>query len=103
MYQNRKLLYTVFPKKPTVSKIIARIGPLLQVFPDIEDATRIDAQLALSLHPTVPHGIRPLGPGNDPGDPLAYPHQKHPIHPILTTVSTTLLTKFHKNPKFRKK
>ena len=88
---------------PTVSKIIARIGPLLQVFPDTEDATRIDAQLALSLHPTVPHGIRPLGPGNDPGDPLAYPHQKHPIHPILTTVSTTLLTKFHKNPKFRKK
>lgn len=88
---------------PTVSKIIARIGPLLQVFPDIEDATRIDAQLALSLHPTVPHGVRPLGPGNDPGDPLAHPHQKNPLHPILTTVSTTSLTKFYKNPKLRKK
>ena len=88
---------------PTVSKIIARIGPLLQVFPDIEDATRIDAQLALSLHPTVPHGVRPHGPGNDPGDPLAHPHQKNPLHPILTTVSTTSLTKFYKNPKLRKK
>lgn len=63
---------------PTVSKIIARIGPLLNVFPDTEHADRIDALLALPLHPAVPRGVRPLGPGNDPGDPLVntYKHQK---------------------------
>lgn len=54
---------------PTVSKIVSRVGPLLQVFPDLEHAARIDAQMALPMHPAVPRGARPLGPGNDPGDP----------------------------------
>ena len=42
---------------------------MLQIFPDTEHAEQIDAQMALPLHPTVPRGVRPLGPGNDPGDP----------------------------------
>ncbi|WP_415492306.1 peptidoglycan D,D-transpeptidase FtsI family protein [Acetobacter sp.] len=54
---------------PTVSKIVSRIGPMLQIFPDMAHAAQIDAQLALPMHPSVPRGVRPLGPGNDPGDP----------------------------------
>lgn len=54
---------------PTVSKIITRIGPMLQIFPDTAHAAEIDAGMALPMHPTPPRGVRPLGPGNDPGDP----------------------------------
>ncbi|MFT8441175.1 peptidoglycan D,D-transpeptidase FtsI family protein [Acetobacter fabarum] len=54
---------------PTVSRVISRIGPMLQIFPDVEHAAQIDAQLAIPMHPAVPRGVRPLGPGNDPGDP----------------------------------
>ncbi|MCG4259442.1 penicillin-binding protein 2 [Acetobacter senegalensis] len=54
---------------PTVSKIISRIGPMLQIFPDTAHAAEIDAAMALPMHPPVPRGVRPLGPGNDPGDP----------------------------------
>jgi cell division protein FtsI (penicillin-binding protein 3) len=54
---------------PTVSKIISRIGPMLQIFPDTAHAAQIDASMALPMHPPVPRGVRPLGPGNDPGDP----------------------------------
>lgn len=54
---------------PTVSKIIARVGPMLGLFPNIKDAKTIDAELAIPLRPSVPKGVRALGPGNDPGDP----------------------------------
>ncbi|MFT9315867.1 MAG: penicillin-binding protein 2, partial [Acetobacter orientalis] len=54
---------------PTVSKVISRIGPMLQIFPDTAHAEQIDASMALPMHPAVPRGVRPLGPGNDPGDP----------------------------------
>ena len=54
---------------PTVSKIVSRIGPMLQIFPDTAHAEQIDASMALPMHPAVPRGVRPLGPGNDPGDP----------------------------------
>ncbi|WP_242011859.1 peptidoglycan D,D-transpeptidase FtsI family protein [Acetobacter oeni] len=56
---------------PTVSKIITRVGPMLQIFPDTEHAAQIDAQMAIPLRPAVPRGMRALGPGNDPGDPRA--------------------------------
>lgn len=42
---------------------------MLQIFPDMDHAKQIDAQLAIPMHPAVPRGVRPLGPGNDPGDP----------------------------------
>ncbi|CAI3924368.1 Cell division protein FtsI [Commensalibacter communis] len=54
---------------PAVSKIIGRIGPILNLFPNTKDAATIDAQLAIPLRPSIPRGVRPLGPGNDPGDP----------------------------------
>lgn len=54
---------------PTVSKIVSRIGPMLQIFPDTAHAAQIDASMAIPMHPAVPRGVRPLGPGNDPGDP----------------------------------
>nr|WP_298796995.1 penicillin-binding protein 2 [uncultured Acetobacter sp.] len=54
---------------PTVSKVVSRIGPMLQIFPDTAHAEQIDASMALPMHPAVPRGVRPLGPGNDPGDP----------------------------------
>lgn len=54
---------------PTVSHIISRIGPMVGLFPDTAHAEQIDAAMAIPLHPPVPRGVRPLGPGNDPGDP----------------------------------
>ncbi|GBQ89232.1 cell division transpeptidase FtsI [Acetobacter nitrogenifigens DSM 23921 = NBRC 105050] len=54
---------------PTVSKIISRVGPMLQMFPDTAHAAEIDAALAIPMQPSAPRGYRPLGPGNDPGDP----------------------------------
>jgi cell division protein FtsI (penicillin-binding protein 3) len=59
---------------PTVSKIISRIGPMLNMFPDTANAAKIDAELAIPMDPGVPSGYRALGPGNDPGDPRNAPH-----------------------------
>ncbi len=54
---------------PTVAKIVARIGPMLGLFPNTADAARIDAELDIPMQPAAPSGARELGPGNDPGDP----------------------------------
>lgn len=54
---------------PTAGKIIARVAPILGLFPNTKDAEKIDAALSMPLDPAVPRGVRPLGPGNDPGDP----------------------------------
>lgn len=54
---------------PTTGKLIARIGPMLGLFPDTKNAARIDAAMAIPLEPGIPPGKRALGPGNDPGDP----------------------------------
>nr|WP_321983784.1 penicillin-binding protein 2 [uncultured Lichenicoccus sp.] len=54
---------------PTVAKIVARIGPMLGLFPNTADAARIDAELDIPMQPAAPSGSRQLGPGNDPGDP----------------------------------
>lgn len=54
---------------PTVARIISRIGPMLQVFPDTAHEPQIDAALSIPMRPSPPRGVRPLGPGNDPGDP----------------------------------
>lgn len=54
---------------PTFSRIVTRTAPMLGLFPlEPDKAQQIDDQLALSLTPPVPPGVRhPLGPGNDPG------------------------------------
>jgi len=54
---------------PAVGKLIARIGPMLGMFPDTKNAAKIDAEMAIPLEPGIPPGKRALGPGNDPGDP----------------------------------
>ncbi|GAB6854733.1 penicillin-binding protein 2 [Asaia astilbis] len=54
---------------PTTGKLIARIGPMLGMFPDTQNAAQIDADMAIPLEPSIPTGRRALGPGNDPGDP----------------------------------
>ncbi|QQX91246.1 penicillin-binding protein 2 [Gluconobacter sphaericus] len=54
---------------PTVKKIISRVGPILNQFPDLANKGAIDASLAIPMNPPVPPGYRALGPGNDPGDP----------------------------------
>ncbi|MFT8345627.1 peptidoglycan D,D-transpeptidase FtsI family protein [Gluconobacter oxydans] len=54
---------------PTVKKIISRVGPILNQFPDLANKDAIDASLAIPMNPPVPPGYRALGPGNDPGDP----------------------------------
>ena len=54
---------------PTVKKIISRVGPILNQFPDLANKDAIDASLAIPMNPPVPAGYRALGPGNDPGDP----------------------------------
>ncbi|WP_408886176.1 peptidoglycan D,D-transpeptidase FtsI family protein [Lichenicoccus roseus] len=53
---------------PTVAKIVARIGPMLSLFP-AADTAAIDAALDIPMQPATPSGARELGPGNDPGDP----------------------------------
>jgi cell division protein FtsI (penicillin-binding protein 3) len=61
---------------PAVAKIVARIGPMLGLFPNTTDADAVDASIAIPMQPAPPPGARPLGPGNDPGDPRNQPRTK---------------------------
>ncbi|MQR97661.1 peptidoglycan D,D-transpeptidase FtsI family protein [Gluconobacter aidae] len=63
---------------PTVKKIISRVGPILNQFPDLANKDAIDASLAIPMNPPVPPGYRPLGPGNDPGEPRNQSRTKTP-------------------------
>nr|WP_245528446.1 penicillin-binding protein 2 [Gluconobacter morbifer] len=65
---------------PTVKKIISRVGPLLNQFPDFTNKEAIDASLAIPMNPPVPAGYRALGPGNDPGDPHNQAHHSKSQH-----------------------
>lgn len=71
---------------PTFSRIVTRTAPMLGLFPlEPTKAQQVDDQLALSLSPPVPPGVRhPLGPGNDPGavtvNRLATKHGAHHSH-----------------------
>lgn len=65
---------------PTVKKIISRVGPILNQFPDTTNKDAIDASLAIPMNPSVPAGYRALGPGNDPGDPRNQAHTPKTQH-----------------------
>ncbi|MBS1041324.1 penicillin-binding protein 2 [Gluconobacter cerinus] len=65
---------------PTVKKIISRVGPILNQFPDTANKEAIDASLAIPMNPSVPAGYRALGPGNDPGDPRNQAHTPKTQH-----------------------
>ena len=65
---------------PTVKKIISRVGPILNQFPDTANKDAIDASLSIPMNPSVPAGYRALGPGNDPGDPRNQAHTPKTQH-----------------------
>jgi len=69
---------------PQVSRIVARIGPMLGLFPQSDRQAEIDASLAIPLEPAPPPGVRPLGPDNDPGDPrdMQRPRHQHGREPL---------------------
>ena len=55
---------------PTWRKIVARVAPMLGLFPVTTNADQIEAELSIPMSPPVGAGAHALGPGNDPGDPL---------------------------------
>jgi cell division protein FtsI (penicillin-binding protein 3) len=54
---------------PAAGRVIARIGPMLGLLPDTEDAARINAELYIPLQPGRPPGV-PAQPGAPGGPPL---------------------------------
>ena len=58
---------------PAVAKIVARVAPMLGLFPNTTTAAAVEAELAIPLQPVAPPGARVLGPANDPGDPRRQP------------------------------
>lgn len=81
---------------PTVSKIVTRIGPMLGLFPNTTNAQAVDDAMAIPLEPAVPRGYRPLGPGNDPGDPRNQPKApKTPAHDAAHTAALPPRARLH--------
>ncbi|HTI83597.1 MAG TPA: penicillin-binding protein 2 [Acetobacteraceae bacterium] len=50
---------------PETGRVIARIGPMLGMLPDIQNAATINQQLAIPLEPARPTGAVARGPGSD--------------------------------------
>ena len=55
---------------PTWRNIVARIAPMMGLFPVTTDVDQIEAALSIPMSPPIDPGFRALGPGNDPGDPV---------------------------------
>jgi cell division protein FtsI (penicillin-binding protein 3) len=51
---------------PAAGKVIARIGPMLGMLPDIKDMAAINQELAIPLQPARPPGAVALGPWSKP-------------------------------------
>lgn len=51
---------------PVFSRIVSRVAPMLDIYPELQDEEAIDKSLNISLHPFPPPGAHPYGPGNDP-------------------------------------
>ncbi len=56
---------------PTWRKIVSRIAPMMGLFPVTTGVDQIEASLSIPMSPPIGGGFKPLGPGNDPGDPIA--------------------------------
>jgi cell division protein FtsI (penicillin-binding protein 3) len=56
---------------PAAGKVIARIGPILGLLPDIQDMPEINQALAIPLQPARPPGAPALGPWSTPTDAAA--------------------------------
>ena len=59
---------------PAAGRVIARIGPMLGLLPDIANAAQINQALYIPLQPPRGYGVRPTQiPGQLPGQPPAAP------------------------------
>jgi cell division protein FtsI (penicillin-binding protein 3) len=58
---------------PAAGRVIARIGPMLGLLPDLDDAAAINAELYIPLQPARPLGVKPSGslPPAQMGEPMA--------------------------------
>jgi cell division protein FtsI (penicillin-binding protein 3) len=69
---------------PAAGRVIARIGPMLGLMPDTQDAAEINQALAIPLEPGRPPGATARGP-------MTVSEEKpHPIRPALTVPATML-------------
>ncbi len=82
---------------PAAGKVIARIGPMLGLLPDIQDMPAINQELAIPLQPHRPAGV----PARRPAAPMPLAdavartnsgksHRAMPEHPSLVVPATTL-------------
>jgi cell division protein FtsI (penicillin-binding protein 3) len=72
---------------PAVGKVIARIGPMLGMLPDIADKPTIDQALYIPLEPGRPPGVTARGPGVASVSP---DHKPAPAKSTLTVTPTVL-------------
>ena len=71
---------------PAAGRVIARIGPMLGLLPDLDDAAAINADLYMPLQPARPAGVKPSGslPPAGMGEPMASaqrPEQRQEVRP----------------------
>jgi cell division protein FtsI (penicillin-binding protein 3) len=77
---------------PAAGKVIARIGPMLGLLPDIKDAATINQELSIPLQPGRPPGAVALGPWSPPipTETAAKADKKKRGRPDLTIPATLL-------------
>jgi cell division protein FtsI (penicillin-binding protein 3) len=74
---------------PAAGKVIARVGPMLGLLPDIKDMPAINAALAIPLQPGRPSGALARGPAYDvkatsPSSKPALTVPPTPVPPAIT-------------------
>jgi cell division protein FtsI (penicillin-binding protein 3) len=76
---------------PAAGKVIARIGPMLGMLPDLVDMPAINQALAIPLQPTRPPGVTARGPGiATPAADVVAKTPSAPSRPNLTVPATVL-------------
>jgi cell division protein FtsI (penicillin-binding protein 3) len=76
---------------PAAGKVIARIGPMLGMLPDIQDMPAINQALAIPLQPGRPPGAPARGPGMAPAvADASVKTTAGPNRPNLTVPATVL-------------
>jgi cell division protein FtsI (penicillin-binding protein 3) len=74
---------------PAAGKVIARVGPMLGLMPDMQNAATINQALAVPLQPARPASA-PRGPAIATDKPAERPGQTPPVRPTLTVPPTPL-------------
>lgn len=75
---------------PAAGKVIARIGPMLGMLPDIQDMPEINQALAIPLEPGRPPGAPARGPGSAPATDASTRVSSSRSRPNLTVPATVL-------------